>query len=130
MPSGGGSNQRFIPGLTAGVSLTAAQYKVVKFASTANAVIAVAATTDIAVGIIQNNPGAGDPALVAEAGEVLALAGANNLAAGNNLGYNTTGQVVAHTTDNRMSIGHALEPSTAIGDIVRIMLYGGGSQRY
>ena len=121
---------RYLPGLTAGVSLASHQYKVVKYASTANAVIPVAATTDVAIGVLLNNPTAGQPALVADDGVVPVLAGANNLAAGNNLGYNTTGQVAAHTTDNRFSIGKALETSTAVADVITAQLYGGGAIRY
>ncbi len=121
---------RTIPGLTAGLTLAAKQYGVVKWASTAGAVVSVLATTDVAIGVVLNDPAVGEIALVADDGIVPALAGANNLAAGNNLGYNTTGQVVAHTTDNRQSIGKALEPSTAVGDVINIQLYGGGSVRY
>lgn len=122
-----GSDIRYYPGLTAGVSLASAQYKVVKWASTTNAVISAAATTDIAVGILQNNPAAGEAALVAYDGICVAIAGANNIAAGNNLGFNTTGQVAAHTTETRQSIGRALDASTAVGDYIRVALYGGGS---
>lgn len=121
---------RTIPGLIAGLTLAAKQYAVVKWASTANAVVAVLATTDVAIGVVLNDPAAGEIALVADSGLVPALAGANNLAAGDNLGYNTSGQVVAHTTDNRRSIGKALEASTAVGDVILVQLYGGGSVRY
>lgn len=113
-----------IPGLTAGVSLTAAQYKVVKFASTASAVISVAATTDFAVGVLQNDPAAGEAAEVAYLGVAIALAGVNDLAVGELVGFNSTGQVVDHTTDNRRIIGQALTASTAVGDEVRVALSG------
>lgn len=125
--SPGVSDVRYIPGLTAGASFASGQYKVVKFASTANAVIAVAATTDVAIGVIQNDAASGEAALVAYDGIVLCLAGAADLAAGENVGYNTTGQVVDHVTATRMSIGRTLDASTAVGDYVRVMLYGGGA---
>ena len=125
--SPGTSDVRYIPGLTAGASLAASQYKAVKFASTANAVIVVTATTDVAIGLLQNDPAAGEAALVAYDGIALGLAGAADLAAGENVGHNTTGQMADHTTATRMSMGRTLDASTAVGDIVRIMLYGGGS---
>jgi hypothetical protein len=93
-------------------------------------VIAVAATTDVALGIVQDNPASGDPALVQSHGIALCIAGVNDLAVDENVGYNSTGQVADHTTDNRQSLGRALDASTAVGDYVRVMLYGGGSQRY
>lgn len=113
-----------LPGLTAGVTLAAAQYKVVKFASTASAVIAVAATTDAAIGILQNDPTAGQAAEVAALGVAIGLAGANDIAVGEFLGYNTTGQLVDHTTDNRRVIARALTPSTAVNDEIRVLLLG------
>ena len=121
---------RTIQGITAGLTLAAHQYKVVKWASTANAVVAVLATTDTAIGVVLNDPAAGEIALVADDGIVPCIAGASDLAAGENVGYNTTGQVADHTTDNRRSIGKVLEASTAVGDVVLVQLYGGGSVRY
>lgn len=124
------TNPRYLSGVTAGVTQASNQFKAVKWASTANAVIAVAATTDVAIGIIQDNPVAAAAALVQNGGDAVGLAGTSNIAAGNNLGYNTTGQLVPHTTDNRMSLGRARTSSSAIGDYVVISLYDGGSQRY
>lgn len=127
--SPGAANQRYIPGLKAGQTLT--QYRVVKFsAATTDAVINVAATTDVAVGVVQDDPTQGQPALVQNEGIAVCIAGVNDLAAGENVGFNSTGQVADHTTDNRMSLGRALDASTAVGDLVRVALYGGGAQRY
>ena len=68
-----------ITGLVAGVTLASHQYKVVKFASTAGAVIPVAASTDVALGILQNDPTAGQPALIARPGDIaVAIARANH----------------------------------------------------
>lgn len=122
-----GSNVVVLNGLTASAALN--QYGVVKHASTAGEVIAVAATTDFAIGIVQNDPAAGEPALVAALGEAIAIAGTSNLAVGELVGfaYNSTanlGRVVDHTTDNRRIIGVAMEASTAIGDEVRVLLTG------
>lgn len=115
----------FITGLVAGSSLASSQYKVVKFASTAGAVVAVNATTDLAIGILQNDPASGQPASIAGPGSIAkAIAGVNDLAAGELVGFNTTGQVVDHTTDNRRIIAQALEASTAVGDYVRVLVHG------
>lgn len=128
--SPGAANQSYIPGLKAGASALT-QYRVVKFsAATADCVINVTATTDVAIGIVQDDPAAGMPALVQNGGIAVAIAGVNDLAAGENVGFNTTGQVVDHATDNRLSLGRALDASTAVGDLVRVALYGGGAQRH
>ena len=123
-------NPTYIPGLSAGQSLASSQYLVVKKASTARQVIVVAATTDVACGVVQNDPAANEAALVQTMGIAICIAGVNDLAVNENVGYDSTGRVVDHTTDNRMSIGRVLDTSTAVGDQVRVMLYGGGSQRY
>lgn len=129
MPAPAGANQRFIPGLKAGAALT--QYRVVKFsASTTDAVINVAATTDVAIGVVQNDPASGQEALVQNEGIATCIAGVNDLAVGENVGFDSTGRVVDHTTDNRMSIGRARQASTAVGDYVQVLLYGGAAQRY
>lgn len=117
-----GSNVVYIGGLVATTGIT--QYSVVKHASTAGQVVVVNATTDFAIGVCQNDPAAGEVALIAAHGEVIALAGTSNLAVGELVGFNSTARVVDHTTDNRRIIGQALQASTAIGDEVRILLNG------
>jgi len=114
-------NLVILPGLVAGASLASHQYKAVKFASTAGAVIPVTATTSLAIGFVQNDPTLGQPAQVAGPGSIaIALAGVNDLAAGELVGYNSTGQVVDHTTAGRFIIGQALTASTAVGDQVQV----------
>lgn len=111
-----------IPGLRASGTLT--QYKVVKYASTAGRVKAVNATTDIAIGIVQNDPTDGQPAEVAGLGPAVGLAGANDIAVGQLLGYNTTGQLVDHTTDGRFILAQALQASTAVNDEITVNILG------
>lgn len=112
-----------IPGLVAGVSLASHQYKVIKAASTAGAVIPVNASTDVAIGILQNDPTAGQPALIAGPGDIaIGIAGANNLALGNLLGYNTTGQLITASANDK--IAQALEASTAVGDYIKVLVLG------
>ena len=117
-----GENIVYLNGLTASTGIT--QYSVVKHASTAGKVLAVSATTDLAIGVCQNDPATNEPALVAALGEVIAIAGTSNLAVGEVVGYNSTGRVVDHTTDNRRIIGQAMEASTAISNHVRVLLSG------
>lgn|SRR5690554_1817722 len=121
----GHAHINYLPGLVAGADLSNAQYQVVKFASTAGAVVSVSATTDPAIGILQNDPTAGQPASIAGPGSVAtALAGANDIAAGDLLGFNSSGQVVDHTTDGRYHIAQALDGSSAVGDEIRVVVIG------
>jgi hypothetical protein len=114
-----------ITGLVAGVDLSAAQYYAVKFASTAGAVIKVAGINGTGVGILQNDPTAGQACLNAGPGdEAKAVPGTTGIAAGELLGYDTSGRVVDHTTDNRKLIAQALEASSAAGDIITVLVLG------
>jgi hypothetical protein len=116
-------NQISVPGLLASTAIT--QYSVVKFASTAGKVLAVAATTDIGMGICQNDPATGEPANVVVGGVAKAVAGTSTITQGETLGFNSTGQVVDQATDNRRSIGIALEASSAAsGDYIRVLVRG------
>lgn len=114
----------YVPGLLAASSMASNQWKVVKFASTAGQFTLVNATTDLAIGILEDTPAAGQPGLICAQGVTKAIAGVNDLAVSEVLGYNTTAQVADHTTDNRRSLGIALEASTAVGDIVKVLLTG------
>ena len=119
------NNVRGIPGLIAGEDLSSGQYKVVKFNSTAGSVVAVSATTDLAIGILQNDPTSGQEALVAGPGDIaIALAGATDIAAGELLGFNSTAQVVDHTTDGRYMLCQALQDSSALNDEIAVLVIG------
>jgi len=112
-----------IPGLVATGNLASHQYKVVKFGSTAGTVKVVSATTDVAIGILMNDPTSGQPARVAGPGSVaIGLAGVADLAEGELVGYNSTGQIADHTTAGRFIIGQALQASTAANDEVMVVL--------
>jgi len=114
-----------LPGLKAGADLSSSQYKVVKFASTAGEVVAVSATTDNAIGVLQNDPADGEAALIAITGSIATcIAGVADLAVGELVGFNTSAQVADHTTDTRLHIGMAVEASTAVGDEVSVILFG------
>lgn len=111
-----------IPGLTVGGDLSASQYHAVKLASTANQILAVSASTDVAIGVLLDAPNAaGQAARVAALGVVPAVAGTSDLTAGQRVGYNTTGQVV---DGNALTIGVALEDSGDVGDEIKVLLTG------
>ena len=60
----GSHDSLHIPGLLAGADLSSSQFLAVKLASTAKEVITVNASTDAAIGILQNNPADGEEAEV------------------------------------------------------------------
>lgn len=122
----GPQDLRYIAGLTAGADLSAKQYLAVKFASTANAVIVCSATSDAAIGVLQGNPKSGEAALVAYDGIAIGLAGTSNLAVGSQVGFDTTSRIVARTTAGRR-LGRNLDAPSAIGDYIRVALFGGGA---
>lgn len=109
-----------IPGLVASATLAAAQYKCVKHASTAGQVIVGAAATDNVIGILQNDPAAGEPALIACSGVALALS-EDTVAAGDSLASSTTGRVKTTTSANNGVVGMALEAGSA-GDLIQILI--------
>jgi hypothetical protein len=110
-----------IPGLYASASLATKQYTPVKLASTADAVIAATATTDIIIGILQNDPAAGEAADVASLGVCKAICGTATLTLGASISANSTGIVPA--TAGKV-IGVALQPAVTKGDIIRVLLTG------
>lgn len=120
-------NSITVPGLLAGAAIT--QYRVVKAASTANEVINVTATSSVALGIVQNDPADGEPAEMVVSGPAIAIAGTSTITLGETLGFDTTGRVmdiaINSTTDQRPTIGYALEASGAVGDLIRVMVKKG-----
>ena len=121
-----------IPGLTANADLSAAQFKAVKLLSTAGLCDLAASSilTSTVVGILQNNPKAGDAAEVAYQGIAKAIAGTSLIVIGSVLALNSTSRVVNSTTDNINQVGKSLQKAGAIGDIITVILTGGGGLRY
>jgi len=122
------TNYSTIPGLTAGADLSAAQFKVVKLASTAGQVVLAASSVLTQAFVLMNNPTSGQPAEVAYKGIVKVWCGTSNLAIGEALGVTTTSTVKDTATDNAFVIGKALEASTAVNDIVTAVLIPGGAR--
>ena len=120
--SEGTRNYFTIPGLDAGANLSAAQYKLVKLASTARQVILAAAKTDTVIGVLMNDPSAqGQPAEVACIGVVKLVAEAS-VSAGVNLVSNSTGQAQGSSTTDDDSFGVAITASTDAGDLITAVI--------
>lgn len=110
-----------LTGFLAGADLSSGQYKVVKLASTAGEVVAADAADKGAISIIQNDPADGEPALLPGPGDTAkAIAGANDIAIGDWLVANSTGQATDVTTGFVVAI--ALEASSAVGDYIRVLI--------
>lgn len=109
-----------IPGLVAGSSLAAKQYYPVKLLTTAGQVGVAAAQANTVISIVQNDPAAGEPALLPGVGDVCkAVAGANDIAIGDLLTANSSG-VVDITTG--FVFAQALEASAAVGNVIRVRI--------
>lgn len=111
-----------VPGLVASASLAAKQYHVVALASTAGEVIVAAAGTSKCLGILQNDPAAGEPTSIVAFGLTKAVAEAS-VSAGALLTANSTGQVQATTTANDQIVGRALSASVNAGDMIDVFAY-------
>jgi len=110
-----------IPGLLAGANLSAKQYCPVKLATTAGEVVQATATTDVIIGILQNDPADGEPADVAVLGVAKAYMGTSNAAIGEFMSANSTGAIDAAAGNLN---GVIIDTNTAKGDISRVLLTG------
>ncbi len=116
-----------IPGLTASEDLSSYQYCLVKM-SGANTVTYANATTDQAVGILQNKPGSGEAATVAALGVSKCRAGAS-ITYGNKIASGAGGKGAGSTTATDWAIGIALESITLAAtptesELVTVLLTG------
>jgi len=103
-----------IPGLIAGADLSAKQFYAVKL-SAAFTVVACAATTDIPIGILQNDPTSGQEATVCCFGVTKVNSDAA-LAVGDLIGSSADGQLAAYvngTDTTKYVIGQVIQASTA-----------------
>ena len=120
-----GDNQSLgIPGLLAGAALTTKQYYFVKLASTAGEVVTCDATTDVAIGVLQNNPADGEPAEVRALGVTKVVCSSTAVTAGSLIGWNAEGQAENRTQTGSRFAGVALAASSTDGDITSILLTG------
>lgn len=111
-----------IPGLLATATLAAKQYYVVQASSTAGEVkVGSTAATDLILGIVQNDPAAGEVADVACNG-IAKAAAETGVTYGDSLTTSSTGRVKTTTTDGDQIVGIALASSTAAGDIIPVIV--------
>jgi len=120
MAKGTGGTFYTIPGLVAGEDLSNSTYKVVQLSSTGGEVKLASSSTDPLVGILLDNPEEGQPALVAYAGVVRAIA-ESAFSAGDKLTASSTGRVKATTTEGDVCVGIALEEATTV-EYVSVLL--------
>lgn len=119
-----------IPGVYAGADYSSSgQYKFVKYDSTVDEVKTVTATTDVAIGVLQDNPKSGQAAKVANAGETKVYAGTSaDWVAGGPVGWNSTGQAVPVTASATRKYGGFYQQRTAavaVGQLITINLAAG-----
>jgi len=113
------------PGLLAGADLSDYQYHIVKIASTAGEVVRASGKTDELFGILQNDPKDGEEADVAISGFCKAV-GSTGVTAGSYLTTDTTGRVVAASTNGTGTVGYAPIAFVNDGDIKEIVVRGLG----
>ena len=112
-----------IPGLLAGADLSSSQYKAVMFASTAGEVVAADGPDNSMIcGLLQNDPADGEAADVAYSGIALGITESTAIVFGNPVSSNTTGECQITPNDEAKVLGQALETSSAVGDIIKIMV--------
>ena len=112
-----------IPGMLAGANLSASQYKAVMFASTAGEVIAADGPANSKVcGLLQNDPADGEAADVAYSGIAKGITESTAVTFGSAVVSNTTGELQIVAADENKAIGHALETSSAVGDVINVLV--------
>jgi len=108
--------------LVAGEDLSAKQYNFVKLNSSGQA-IAVAAATDVPVGVLQNAPISGQEAEVLIVGGTKVVAGAS-ITLPSAIGTGATGKAVALTTTDttKYVVGSLITASGADGNVVTAVI--------
>lgn len=112
-----------LPGMSAGADLSAQQFRAVKITA-ANTVGAIAADTDSPIGVLQNNPTAGQTAEVMTMG-VTRMAASAAIAVAASVGIAADGRAVTRalgTDTTKHVIGTALEAAGAAGDIIAVYI--------
>ena len=115
-------NYKSLGTLLAASSLTGSQYLFAKVDSAGK--IAVAGAGELAIGVIENKPGAGEPVTVAIYGVIKVKAGAT-FAAGAKIAANAAGKAITATTGQQIN-GIALEAAGAVDQVVSVLLVRAG----
>jgi len=103
--------------------LSAKQYYIMVLGTGANQVNAASAQGAASIGVLQNDPQAGEAAMVRFLGTTKVVAGAA-ITKGARITTGATGKAEAAATGDYV-IGRALEAAAADGDIIEIMLVQG-----
>lgn len=106
--------------LIAGADLSTHQYKLVKEAGAGTCVLC-AAVTDVPTGVLQNKPGSGKAATIAQQGKLKVVAGAA-IAAGADVMSDTSGRVITQTSTNPIW-GRALEAAGVAGQLIAVEVH-------
>ena len=104
----------------AGESLASAKYHIVQLDASGNIEIGEGAT-DLLVGVLQNSPASGEPALYRFGGTSKVVAG-GVITLGDWVTSKSDGRGLTTVTDGDIVIGRALETSAADGDIIEVQL--------
>lgn len=104
-------------------SLATHQYKAMELSTTT--VARTNATTDSAIGILQNNPGSGEAAVVCLLGISKAIAGAA-IAAGAKVSVTNDGKLQTAATGQHV-LGICVEAAAADGDVFALFVCPGGA---
>jgi hypothetical protein len=116
------SDSQVVLSIPAGADLSAKQYTFVKISGTG--VIAVAADTDVPIGVLLNDPASGETAAVAVSG-VVKLKASAAITAGAVIGTAAAGTGVTRTvgTDTtKYILGRAITAAGAAGDIITVAI--------
>jgi hypothetical protein len=120
------NDYKVIPGLLAGSNLSSSQYHVVIFASTAGeVVISDGPDNGMIAGLLQNDPADGEAAEVAYSGIAMGITESTAIVFGNVVASNATGELQIVPNDEAKILGHALETSSAVGDIIKVLVAPG-----
>lgn len=109
----------FCQSLPAGADLRTKQFYFVKL-NTSGQVVAIAADTDVPIGVLQNEPNTGEAAIVMRLG-VSKIVGGADLSIGNQIGTSATGKAVARavgTDTTKYVVGICELDNTADGGII------------
>ncbi len=121
-----------LPGLIANsTGLATSQGLIVKMASTAGQCVlnGTAAFAGNIVGVLGNNPGAGEECVFIVEGVAKVVVATSTIAIGDVVGSNSTSKGTdGGTTDNGAILGKALEASGAANDIISVLLKPGGDR--
>lgn len=103
--------------------LASSQYKIVQLESTAGLIKVGTSSTSLIVGVLANDAGANEEALIQVGGISRCLAEAS-VTAGSFVTCSSTGRAKTTTSAGDRILGMALDASSSAGDLIRVLLSG------